>query len=108
MAIPELALRQIERWCAQRVPEHLQDRVRVECRTRGRAVTIVERRAPQAGPDWSEQEIAQLRFDEFGIWSVWWADRDGQWLSHPDGPVASTPPALLAEIDRDPGGVFWG
>ncbi|MGW3999234.1 DUF3024 domain-containing protein [Amycolatopsis sp. NPDC004772] len=108
MAIPELALRQIERWCAQRVPEHLQDRVRVECRTRGRAVTIVERRAPQGGSGWSEQEIAQLRFDEFGIWSVWWADRDGQWLSHPDGPVASTPPALLAEIDRDPCGVFWG
>ncbi|KDN16753.1 DUF3024 domain-containing protein [Amycolatopsis rifamycinica] len=108
MAIPELALRQIERWCAQRVPEHLQDRVRVECRIRGRAVTIVERRAPQTGPDWSEQEIAQLRFDEFGIWSVWRAGRDGRWLSYPDAPVASTPPALLAEIDRNPGGVFWG
>ncbi|MET8993585.1 DUF3024 domain-containing protein [Amycolatopsis sp. NPDC004169] len=107
MAIPELALRQIERWCAQRVPEHLQDRVRVECRTRGRAVTIVERRA-QAGPEWSEHEIAQLRFDEFGIWSVWWTDQTGQWLNHPDAPVASTPPALLAEIDRNPGGVFWG
>ncbi|WP_103355100.1 DUF3024 domain-containing protein [Amycolatopsis sp. CA-128772] len=108
MAIPELALRQIERWCTQRVPEHLQDRVRVECRTRGRVVTIVERRAPQEGPEWSEQKVAQLRLDEFGIWSVWWADRNGRWLSYPDAPVASTPPALLDEIDRNPGGVFWG
>jgi hypothetical protein len=104
--IPELALRQIERWCAQHVPEHLKDQVRVECRTRGRAVTIFERRA--AGDGWSEQKIAQLRLDDFGIWSVLWADRNGQWLSYPDAPVASTPPALLAEIDRDPGGVFWG
>jgi hypothetical protein len=110
-AIPELALRQIERWCAQRVPEHLQNRIRVECRTRGRAVTIVERRAPwspEVGPEWSEQKIAQLRLDEFGIWSVLWSDRNGRWLSYPDAPVASTPPALLAEIDRNPNGVFWG
>ncbi|MEQ0561451.1 DUF3024 domain-containing protein [Amycolatopsis sp. NEAU-NG30] len=107
--IPELALRQIERWCAQRVPERLRDRIRVECRTRGRTVTIVERRAPgQPEADWTEQKIAQLRLDDFGIWSVFWADRTGRWLSYPDAPVASTPPALLAEIDRNPDGVFWG
>src|SRR4051794_12829677 len=125
-AIPELALRQIERGCAQRVPRALQDRIPGEGRTRGRpgpharrraprtrggAVTIVERRAPwspEVGPEWSEQKIAQLRLDEFGIWSVLWADRNGRWLSYPDAPVASTPPALLAEIDRNPNGVFWG
>jgi hypothetical protein len=109
--IPELALRQIERWCAQRVPERVKDQVRVECRTRGRVVTIVERRAPwspEAGPDWTEQKIAQLRLDDFGIWSVRWADRNGRWLTYPDAPVASTPPALLAEIDRNPNGVLWG
>jgi hypothetical protein len=99
-AIPELALRQIERWCAQRVL----DQVRVECRTRGRSVTIVECRAPE----WTEQKIAQLRLDEYGIWSVRWADRDGKWLTYPDAPVASTPPPLLAEIDRNPDGIFWG
>jgi hypothetical protein len=109
--IPELALRQIERWCAQRVPEHLHDQVRVECRTRGRSVTIVECRAPwspQAGPEWTEQKVAQLRLDEFGIWSVRWADRNGRWLTYPDAPVASTPPPLLAEIERNPNGIFWG
>ncbi|MFJ1762675.1 DUF3024 domain-containing protein [Amycolatopsis sp. NPDC088138] len=99
-AIPELALRQIERWCAQRVL----GQVRVECRTRGRTVTIVECR----GPEWTEQKIAQLHLDEYGIWSVRRADRDGQWLTYPDAPVASTPPALLAEIDRNPDGIFWG
>lgn len=110
-AIPELALRQIERWCAQRVPERVLDQVRVECRARGRTVTILECRAPwspEGGAEWTEQKIAQLRLDEHGIWSVRWADRHGKWLTYPDAPVASTPPPLLAEIDRNPDGIFWG
>ncbi|MCR6486330.1 DUF3024 domain-containing protein [Amycolatopsis sp. OK19-0408] len=107
-ALPEFALRQIERWCAQRVPARLRDQVRVECRTRGRSVTIVERRSPEAGTEWTEQKIAQLRLDEFGIWSVRRPDRNGRWLTYPDAPVASSPPALLAEIDRNPDGIFWG
>ncbi|SEF30406.1 hypothetical protein SAMN05421837_105209 [Amycolatopsis pretoriensis] len=94
MAIPELALRQIERWCAQRVPEHLRDRLRVECRVRDGVVTIVELRTD----DDSEQGIAQLRFDEFGIWSMLRSDGRGGWLADPDAPVASTPPPLLSEI----------
>jgi hypothetical protein len=110
-AIPELALRQIERWCAQRVPERVLDKVRVECRTRGRTVTILECRAPwrpEAGTEWTEQKIAQLRLDEHGIWSVRWADRNGKWLTYPDAPVASSPTLLLEEIDRNPNGIFWG
>lgn len=71
-------------------------------------MTIVERRAPVDGPEWTEQKIAQLRLDEFGIWSVLWADSNGQWLTYPDAPVASSPTPLLAEIDRNPHGVFWG
>ncbi|GLY36582.1 hypothetical protein Amsp01_026060 [Amycolatopsis sp. NBRC 101858] len=94
--IPELAMRQIERWCAQRVPEDLKDRLRVECRTLGRTVAIVERRA--GDPEWTEREIARLHLDEFGIWSMLRSDGDGGWLPDPDGPVASTPPPLLAEI----------
>ncbi|MGK3199800.1 DUF3024 domain-containing protein [Amycolatopsis sp. MEPSY49] len=83
-AIPELAMRQIERWCARR---------RVECRVRGGVVTIVELHA-----DGSETGLAQLRFDEFGIWSMLRSDGDGGWLADPDAPVASTPPPLLSEI----------
>jgi hypothetical protein len=75
------------------------------------AVTILELRAPWSptiGPDWTEQKIAQLRLDDHGIWSVRWADRNGRWLSYPDAPVASTPVPLLAEIEADPNGAFWG
>ncbi len=75
-------------------------------------MTILERRAPwssELGTEWTEQRVAQLRYDsDGGEWSVYWADRNGRWLPHPDVPQAKTPVALLAEIDRNPDGVFWG
>ena len=45
-AVPELHLHQISRWCQQRVPAQVRDKVSVEHRVRGRTVTIVERRPP--------------------------------------------------------------
>ncbi|WP_026360491.1 DUF3024 domain-containing protein [Amycolatopsis nigrescens] len=110
-SIPEFQQRQIERWCAGRVPARLRDEIRVECRRRGGSVTILERRAQwsgDVGSEWIEQRVAQLRYDANGRWSVYWADRNGRWLSHPGFPEADTPVPLLAEIDRNPDGVFWG
>ncbi|MBN6034625.1 DUF3024 domain-containing protein [Amycolatopsis sp. 195334CR] len=109
--IPDFAFRQVERWCAERVPAAVRDQVRVRCARRGRSVTIVEQRPPwrsEPGAEWVEQKIAQLRLDETGTWSVRWADRDGRWLSYPGAPTAESPVPLLEEIDRNPNGVFWG
>jgi hypothetical protein len=64
-AVPELHLRQIVRYCEQRVPEHARDQVQVSSRIRGRSVTIVERRSPwraDFGPEWSSRPVAQLRW----------------------------------------------
>jgi hypothetical protein len=87
-AIPELHLHQISRWCQQRVPAQVRDQASVEHRVRGRTVTIVERRpswSPTVGPEWTTMAIAQLRY----------------------APPA-TPAPLLAKLDADPTGIFWG
>jgi hypothetical protein len=84
--IPDFSLRQIERWCAQRVPEHARDKIRVECTHKGRSGIVVERRppwSPDIGPGWTEHKIAQLRLGETGRWSVYWADRNGRWRTYP-------------------------
>lgn len=110
-AIPELQQRQIERWCARRVPPHLRGEIRVECRRRGSSVTIFERRAPwkpELNPEWTEQRIAQLRRAADGKWSVFWADRNDRWRQHPEIDAADSPVQLLEEIERNPDGVFWG
>lgn len=108
--IPELLLRQIDRWCSRRVPEHARDQVRVECKRRGRSVTVVERRAPWQSDDgeWTEQRVAQLRYGSDGTWLLFSPDRNGRWRPFRDVPEAASPVPLLEEIDRNPGGVFWG
>jgi hypothetical protein len=108
-AAPELAIRRIADWCEARVPAHLRDQVRVELRSRGPAVTIIERRPPYSqdvGPNWSVQPIAQLRYDLTGYWTLHWVDNMDRW--HPLQTVAPAvdPVDLLTVIDRNPDGVF--
>jgi hypothetical protein len=114
-AIPELHLHQIARWCQQRIPASLRDQVSVEHRVRGRTVTIVERRppwSPALGPEWTTMAIAQLRHTPpppvGGSWRLYWADRNRRWHLMDDVEPAATPAPLLAELDADPTGIFWG
>jgi hypothetical protein len=114
-SIPELHLHQITRWCQQRVPTHVRDKVRVEHRVRGRNVTVVERRppwSPAVGPEWTTMPIAQLRYipppPAGGRWRLYWADRNNRWHLMDDVPPATTPGPLLAELDADKTGIFWG
>jgi|SRR5699024_7891808 len=108
--IPELLLRQIERWCSQCVPRHARAEMRVEPKRRGRSVTVVERRAPLGADndqDWSERRVAQLRYGQDGTWELFSLDRSSKWRMVHDAPEASSPVPLLEEIDRDPHGLFW-
>ena len=109
---PEQALVAAEVFCESRIPERLREEIRLECSRRGRSVTIVERRPPwreDLGPEWTSVTVAQLRFDEdSGRWSLHWRDSSERWhLYDRVGPSPSVDP-LLAEIDADPTGVFWG
>jgi hypothetical protein len=56
MALPELDVARVQRWCAARVPEHARHQVRIECQPAPRHFTVVERRAPwreDFGPEWT-------------------------------------------------------
>lgn len=62
--LPELDLARIQRYCDGRVPTRLRDQIRIELEVRGRAVTILECRAPWTpaiGPQWMRFPIARLR-----------------------------------------------
>jgi hypothetical protein len=102
----------VERFCSDHSPDSAAADYRVESTIRGSAITLVERRAPwQPGPsaEWSAVDIAQLRYDERSrSWSLYWQRATGRWLRY-DG-ISSSPDVdvLLAEIDADPSGVFWG
>ncbi|OZM73178.1 hypothetical protein CFN78_09885 [Amycolatopsis antarctica] len=114
-AVSEFQLRQIERWCDTRVPERVRDQVRVECRRRGRSVTVVERRplgslasSSADEQEWAEQRIAQLRLDDTDRWTLYWGDSKDRWHRVAEVAAAETPVPLLDEIDRDRHAYFWG
>src|SRR6478752_1490520 len=80
MALPELDVARVQRWCAARVPEHARHQVRVECEVAPRHLTIVERRAPwreDFGPEWTAFPIARLRYTAADkSWTLYWHDRN--------------------------------
>ena len=109
---PEAALPLVEAFCETRVREHARDEVRLECSRRGNSITISERRPPwrvDLGPEWSEFKVAQLRYEPTErTWCLYCRDRNERWFLY-DGiePAPSVVP-LLAEVDEDPTGIFWG
>jgi Protein of unknown function (DUF3024) len=97
---PETDVARVRRYCQRHVPPQ----------ARGSAITIIERRAPWRDDlvhDGSRLKVAQLRYDH-GAWTLHWADRNGRWLRYPDLDPSPRLDDLLAEIDRDPTGTFWG
>jgi len=116
VAIPEsvkaAALEQVEAFCQSGVPAAARDEVRLEYRVRGNAITIVERRPPWhpgLGPEWTSMKIAQLRYDpDPDAWLLYCCDRNERWFPYFDTDPSSDVAPLLAEIDADPTGIFWG
>ncbi len=105
-AVPEHDLARIRLFCKEKSPPEHVDRVRVEPTVRGRTVTIVEHEL--FDEDWLDIMVARLKYDtDTAHWTLYWPDRNGRFHRYEDlrpGPVAS----LLAEVDRDPFGSFWG
>lgn len=109
----ETALAAVEVFCESRVPDGHRDEIRLECGRRGNTITVIERRAPWnpelIGADWTSLKVARLRFDPSSArWSLHCCDSNERWSPYEDIlPNASVDP-LLAEIDADPNGIFWG
>ncbi len=54
-------------------------------------------------------KIAQLRFDpDSDTWSLYCCDRNERWFPYFDTDPSRDVRPLLAEIDADPTGIFWG
>jgi len=102
----------LQDYCDRRVPEHLRDQINIGFKIRGETVTILERRPPLRGTgrkEWTEIAVAQFRRDsEAGPWRLYCADRNSRWHAYARVQPAKTLTTLLAEVDRDPTGIFWG
>ena len=106
------AMRAGKTYCESRVPKDLRDELRIECTRRGKSITIVERRPPwkpDLDSEWRETKVAQLRYeDSAGTWSLHCSDSGGRWHVFDDARPSRTVGPLLAVVEADPTGIFWG
>jgi len=97
-------------YCVLRCPAKFKDKVRLGFKFRGNSVTLFEERPTFTRPDiWVDIVVAQFRFDpKSKLWTLYWADRNSRWLRYWDLDPSKEFNDLLAEVEADPSGAFWG
>lgn len=98
-------------YCQARTPTSTRNECRLAFRTRLNTMTLYECHGPwnPKFPKNSRDSIAQFRYDpEDKVWTLYWADEQEKW--HLYDQVEPTPELarLIAEVDADPLGVFFG
>ena len=110
MAVPPEIREAAERSVAQFCADRSSDDYRLESEIRGDAITLKERRPPWqpgVGGQWSSLDVAQLRYGG-RAWTLYWKRATGRWERYDGIGPAGDLGVLIAEIDADPDGVFWG
>jgi hypothetical protein len=114
LAFSELELQRIEgvlaRFCRRRSPAHARDQVRTEYRVKGHEVLIVEVRVVWDDPTrWTELGVAKLKSNrETGVWKLYWQRASLKWQAYEPLAESRDLAVLVAEVDRDPHGCFFG
>ncbi len=120
--IRETAEKSLAAFCDRRVPPHAKKEVRNEFAFRGLTATLFECRPPWESlltgqsvdaSQWTRLPIAQFRYQPAnGRWSLYGAGRNSRRHPHDEwgGDITSSPDIkeLLARVDEDPTGTFWG
>ena len=111
MAVPDLAVAKVRRFCEARIPARLRDEMRLEVEVRGNSITIADCRPLWLGApgEWTKMTIAQLRYQPATrLWRLYWADRHGRWNYYDDLQPTTELDEVIAEIDDDPTCIFFG
>ena len=114
MSFNDLELKRIDRTvgelCRRKTRPQYADQLRFECEIGGHTVSIWEVRPPWDGAgDWTRMGVARFRFFRSrGAWHLYRMRRDLKW--HRNDPARSTPDlaALVAIVESDEYGAFFG
>lgn len=93
------------------MPPHVASQLRYRLDTDRNAVTVVECRAMEPekpAADWFELFVARLRFTRSRGWELYWPDRDSNFHLYEAAEPTQNVALLLAEIENDPTGIFFG
>jgi hypothetical protein len=114
MPIPDLekarAMKALEQFCSRHNRPDLRHLLWYDARFERNAAFIFEHRPSfQNRNEWTELAVAKCRYNVSHVtWELLWSDRNSKWHVYESlNPTRSIEP-LLAEVDRDPTGIFWG
>lgn len=116
MALPELTQTLVETklggYCDKRITAHAREQVRMTYSVLANAVTLFEERQAHDQPGkWTKMPIAQFRLNVVDhLWRLYCPNpkRAEGWVVYPDAEPAKDFDALLAALDQDKTGAFWG
>lgn len=113
--LPETDVARLRRWVDarnDRLPDRARGQIRYELDVADRFVTLLECRPPwrpEYGPAWTRSPIVRFHYTKARReWATFWRDRNSRF--HRYHLLAPSPQidALLAAVDDDHSGIFWG
>lgn len=115
MSLPVLTLHlaqsKLAAYCAQKLPPELHDQVRLEVEIEGENLTLIESRPHFRTPEtWTRLPVARFRYNPgSGAWSLYspHLGKSEKWQTYPAKPERDIG-KLIALVDADDTGVFWG
>ena len=114
MAFTELELKLIEntvgKMCRRRSPVHLRDEIRLAHDVAKYFVEVYEERPGWKNRNhWTRMGIARFRYGRrTERWHLYWMRQDLKWHLYEPLSESRSLEKLVAEVDRDPHGAFFG
>jgi hypothetical protein len=97
-------------YCDQKIPQHLQNKIKLFYKIRGYDVKIIESRPHYIyKSEWTEHPIARMKYDAESMnWKLFWGRASGRWEKYPNLEPTKNLQRLIDEIEKDILYVFWG
>jgi hypothetical protein len=111
VAIPEVAVQRVRRFCDDQTPLEAGDQMRLEATVDGNKVTLADCRPPWDGSagEWTSAPFAQLRYQAASkLWSLYWGDSNDRWHRYDEIDHLVDLETALTEIANDPSCIFFG
>lgn len=109
MALPEIESVRVHELLEVFCRERSGDSVKLEYHIKGNRVMLIESRPLFIDPTvWNSVNVAQFEFNlDQQIWILYWYDRKNRRQPYPTGRNRDTLEKLVAEVGKDPTGIFW-
>ena len=108
--IRENAVKRIKRYISEKIPTHLQSKIKLTMKVYGSAITVYERRPLRTDPSqWSSLEVFQVRYTDYDErWHLYWMRVFHKWWPYIPSMTVYTIDDCIREVEDDGSGCFWG